>query len=274
MTKETPNETALKTIEQEAEELFPLIHQRPDFLFTKLTEEKNKLQKIKRESYVMGREKTNAQTKEFIRQFYNSVKENQALKQEKEALFQNSQSQTETFNALMKKYLALEKDVGGLMKENERLKNIVQTHKKIKTYKMREHKFRAWDKDKKVFIPQDVFAVVTTDFKAFGIMIRDWENYKEGEYFYEHSQELIQFTGLHDKNGKEIYEGCIVKFRSHPDKQIFGWVEYLPNECRFCVLYYRDDFDRERNQISYYSFLHYNTLEIIGNIYENQDLIK
>lgn len=42
-------------------------------------------------------------------------------------------------------------------------------------------------------------------------MLKDWENYKEGEYFYENSQELVEFTGLHDRSGKEVFEGDVCK---------------------------------------------------------------
>jgi len=68
----------------------------------------------------------------------------------------------------------------------------------------REIKFRVWDFGKQIFIPTDLWAIIQTDFKAFGIMIKDWENYKESEYFYSNTQVLQQYTGLKDKNFTKV----------------------------------------------------------------------
>ena len=134
----------------------------------------------------------------------------------------------------------------------------------------REIKFRAWDKNKKVFIPTDLWAIVSTDFNAFGIMLKDWEDYKEGEYFYETSQELSQFTGLTDKNGKEIYEGDLLRwsiwilgsnFERLSSKKINA-VEWSSKKGKFFI-------GSELWDLGAYS-----DIEIIGNIYENPNLLS
>ncbi len=130
---------------------------------------------------------------------------------------------------------------------------------------MREHKYKVWDKHKKVFIPTDVWAIVQTGFNAFGIMLKDWEDYKEGEYFYKDSQELIQFTGLRDRNGREIYEGDILKTHDEIVKVYFNEamacfdIEYLCGDTE-ALVQPMGEWDANHN-------------EIIGNIHENPDLL-
>lgn len=130
---------------------------------------------------------------------------------------------------------------------------------------MREIKFRAWDRHKKCFIPNDVWALVQTDFNAFGIMLKDWENYKEGEYFYENSQELQQFTGLLDKNGREIYEGDVIKTHDEIVKVYF-------NEAMACFDIEYDGGDTEPLVEPMGEWVERNN-EIIGNIHENPELL-
>lgn len=137
----------------------------------------------------------------------------------------------------------------------------------------REIKFRAWDINKKTFIPLDYWAIVTTNFNAFGIMLKDWENYKEGEYFYEHSQVLMQFTGLKDCNGKDIYEGDLCNAWIIPKSNH----EFI-NE----VIYLDGSFGYKDSDGEFHPFATHDDIskpliqdwEVIGNVFENPELSK
>ena len=122
------------------------------------------------------------------------------------------------------------------------------------TDKKREIKFRVWDKEKKKFIttkPENsVEANVSLEF-ATGYLTR-WNEYV-----------LMQFTGLLDKNGKEIYEGDIVrhyKLNDHNKSEpIIGEITISPLQ-GVVGGNWPLSFD--------------NRVEIIGNLYENPELMK
>lgn len=87
------------------------------------------------------------------------------------------------------------------------------------------------------------------------------------------AESIGQFTGLHDKNGQEIYEGDILTWRSIicEEDPVMTWE--LPvtfyNGC-FCL---NDDFDMTLISVIYDSE-EFGGVKIIGNIHDNPELMK
>ena len=75
---------------------------------------------------------------------------------------------------------------------------------------------------------------------------------------------LMQYTGLKDKKGKEIYEGYIVEYEIYEDIT-FNKLKKVRREVNLCFCYHDNDF-RPNNWLE--------NIEVIGNIYENKDLLK
>ena len=122
-------------------------------------------------------------------------------------------------------------------------------------------KYRAWSKDKKI-----LSEVVSIDF---------WSENTVTEYFRERDFEdviLMQSTDLKDKNGKEIFEGDILKVANN-DSSWFEVVKYDHEKAMFISkevnLKYEVPETPLYDLFSPYLF----KVEVIGNIWEDGDLI-
>lgn len=71
---------------------------------------------------------------------------------------------------------------------------------------------------------------------------------------------LGQFTGLYDKNGKEIWEGDIIKWKDGHGKETIDYVKFTKG---VFMLHYIN-----------FSIFYYPETEIIGNIHENPELLE
>lgn len=79
-----------------------------------------------------------------------------------------------------------------------------------------------------------------------------------------HTDTLCQYTGLTDKNGNKIWENDIVKMTYRDNDYEIGLIRYDAEDVRyrFCV----DD--------AQYCFDRTDTTEVIGNIFDNADLLQ
>ena len=125
---------------------------------------------------------------------------------------------------------------------------------------MREIKFRAWVKEKKAIFEVILINYVTKKVTYLLERVGHLLSIRDAKF---NDVELMQYTGLKDKNGKEIYEGDIVTLHNSRYKVIFNM-----EQARFVL---RDDkFEME------IPFTNNNCkrMEVVGNIYENPELIK
>ena len=122
---------------------------------------------------------------------------------------------------------------------------------------MREIKFRAFFGKKMHFniIKHHVEHNSMTGMKGDVWDFSDWIKFAK----------VMQYTGLKDKNGKEIYEGDILK-----GDDILGEVYFWETIASFVW----GGFDKEDNEDWYEKFDSYRMyLEVIGNIYEHSHLL-
>lgn len=124
---------------------------------------------------------------------------------------------------------------------------------------MRELKFRVWDKDdKKMYDELTEFMERSYLFDEKVCCFKN-KNSDDLRINARRNVKLMQYTGLKDKNGKEIYEGDIIKFYSLDDDFVKGSVYY-----EFGKFVIGD----------YVLSNCFRKCEVIGNIFENKDLLE
>lgn len=118
----------------------------------------------------------------------------------------------------------------------------------------REIKFRARNKINKELTSDPIIDGENGKMMAFSVLDAQFvRHYRDDEV------EIMQYTGLKDKNGKEIYEGDIVEFKSM-SKTERHYVEYS-DYGEWCVGMYRLP-------------MKFQSCEVIGNIYEHSHLLE
>lgn len=145
---------------------------------------------------------------------------------------------------------------------------------------MREIKFKVFVKlnesgleyysDEEIkFIHSKIHEVITLSFKYGNLCIADEEGISVITIFKERCEvyELMQYNGLKDKKGVEIYEGDILKvdesrYDSRVKNRIYATREVIYNDGGFII-------SQSAQRIYEYS-----RIEVIGNIHSNPELLK
>lgn len=151
----------------------------------------------------------------------------------------------------------------------------------------REIKFRVWDRAlNKMITKENVKGLLDTVntgdcdtdytysrdewYPAYDILII-FDYFEEIQYRYIEDTstkrfELMQYTGLHDKNGKEIYEGDIVRIIVNNNIEKICKVEFKNGI--FGVM-----FSKNKKLTAFPHFCN-TTFEVIGNVFENGDILN
>jgi uncharacterized phage protein (TIGR01671 family) len=138
---------------------------------------------------------------------------------------------------------------------------------------MRELKFRAWDKEYNYMIepddihPRVMYECITGDGKV--LEVNESNSYMGTETTYEDITDkriLMQYVGIKDIHGKEVYEGDVLPYRN-----VVTYVDGSDS----ANLGMEVGFYAQRDNFESWRLLEVGEeLEVLGNIYENPELLK
>ena len=137
---------------------------------------------------------------------------------------------------------------------------------------MREIKFRAWDNDNKIMV--DVYEMEWMEGKLWATCIPHFETTSgllRKRVLCTSTNPILQYTGLKDKNGTEIYEGDRVK-RYH--------IAFIKEDVRHgeideinIVIYNEEELEMQYGSTRIGAYKYYqNSLEVTGNIHEVHEI--
>jgi len=129
---------------------------------------------------------------------------------------------------------------------------------------MREIKYRAWDKKAREMYQVNELGVGSASYEQYAVNV-----YQQPETgfskFYPGVVLVMQYTGYKDRNETEIYEGDILKYENpkYPNHKPYV-IKWSDDDCGFeCV-----------NSENFMLPSVWGEMEIIGNIYDNPELLK
>ena len=112
---------------------------------------------------------------------------------------------------------------------------------------MRKHIYRAWD-GSEMLGPSEIH----------DLMFNYGENYDHVK-----AAKVMQYTGCRDSKGVDIYEGDIIEWK---EEDIIFEVKWSPEDCGYICI--RDNCAGSMNQ------QYIDHFEVVGNIYENPELLE
>ena len=137
---------------------------------------------------------------------------------------------------------------------------------------MRSIKFRAWDRKEKRMVCCEEFSFSPYYIQADGVVL-NLDNIDEKHRHVRLPYTLMQFTGFLDKQGKEVYEGDILKFNSSlyalPD--IFYEVFWSEGGAWYIKLI---GSSKPFDEVERINGFHLSYGEVVGNIYKCPGLLK